>query len=208
MPYPNDAEMHEANGRHKQASVEDVPDEHDRLEHSLARTSSLDQSLHPSRASSVPREPGISTPSIAPSGHSVGGPPSSQHSIAFENSASEDRKNSAGGGYFPSVPTYRSQSPPNQLPPTAPYNFPQAQQQSMASPREFYTQPPATAFPPEPFTQPMIPPIPDPGNYRRDDLSMANAQKHAKWAISALNFEDVNTAVNELRIALESLGAR
>jgi len=33
------------------------------------------------------------------------------------------------------------------------------------------------------------------------------AQKHAKWAISALNFEDVDTAVRELRIALQSLGA-
>jgi vacuolar protein sorting-associated protein VTA1 len=33
------------------------------------------------------------------------------------------------------------------------------------------------------------------------------AQKHAKWAISALHFEDVDTAVKELRIALRSLGA-
>jgi vacuolar protein sorting-associated protein VTA1 len=32
------------------------------------------------------------------------------------------------------------------------------------------------------------------------------AQKHAKWAISALNFEDVPTAVKELRIALQALG--
>lgn len=40
-----------------------------------------------------------------------------------------------------------------------------------------------------------------------DDKSMAQAQKHARWAISALNFEDVNTAVRELRNALQSLGA-
>jgi vacuolar protein sorting-associated protein VTA1 len=33
------------------------------------------------------------------------------------------------------------------------------------------------------------------------------AQKHARWAISALNFEDVNTAVKELRLALQNLGA-
>ena len=33
------------------------------------------------------------------------------------------------------------------------------------------------------------------------------AQKHAKWAISALNFEDADTAVKELRIALRALGA-
>lgn len=40
-----------------------------------------------------------------------------------------------------------------------------------------------------------------------DEAAMVNAQKHAKWAISALNFEDVNTAVRELRKALEVLGA-
>ena len=36
---------------------------------------------------------------------------------------------------------------------------------------------------------------------------MVLAQKHAKWAISALAFEDVPTAVKELRIALRALGA-
>jgi vacuolar protein sorting-associated protein VTA1 len=46
-----------------------------------------------------------------------------------------------------------------------------------------------------------------PGQYNRDDESILQAQKHAKWAISALNFEDVNTAVKELRIALRTLGA-
>lgn len=40
-----------------------------------------------------------------------------------------------------------------------------------------------------------------------DEEAMLKAQKHAKWAISALNFEDVNTAVKELQGALRSLGA-
>lgn len=40
-----------------------------------------------------------------------------------------------------------------------------------------------------------------------DEKAMSAAQKHARWAISALNFEDVPTAVKELRRALESLGA-
>lgn len=40
-----------------------------------------------------------------------------------------------------------------------------------------------------------------------DDQAMSLAQKHARWAISALNFEDVPTAVKELRRALETLGA-
>lgn len=45
------------------------------------------------------------------------------------------------------------------------------------------------------------------GNFTADDMAMSQAQKHAKWAISALNFEDVPTAVRELRRALETLGA-
>lgn len=45
------------------------------------------------------------------------------------------------------------------------------------------------------------------GNFTTDDAAMSQAQKHARWAISALNFEDVPTAVRELRRALESLNA-
>jgi len=45
------------------------------------------------------------------------------------------------------------------------------------------------------------------GGSTADEAAMAGAQKHAKWAISALNFEDVPTAVRELRRALELLGA-
>ncbi|WPH01698.1 Vacuolar protein sorting-associated protein vts1 [Acrodontium crateriforme] len=45
------------------------------------------------------------------------------------------------------------------------------------------------------------------GSYNTDDEAVLAAQKHAKWAISALNFEDVPTAVKELRIALRALGA-
>lgn len=48
---------------------------------------------------------------------------------------------------------------------------------------------------------------PPAGGYKTDDESVMAAQKHAKWAISALNFEDVPTAVKELRIALQNLGA-
>jgi vacuolar protein sorting-associated protein VTA1 len=41
-----------------------------------------------------------------------------------------------------------------------------------------------------------------------DEEAVIKAQKHARWAISALNFEDVPTAIKELRGALEALGAR
>ena len=43
--------------------------------------------------------------------------------------------------------------------------------------------------------------------YATDEEAIMKAQKHARWAISALNFEDVNTAVDELRGALNALGA-
>ena len=43
--------------------------------------------------------------------------------------------------------------------------------------------------------------------YQTDDAAISDAQKHAKWAVSALNFEDVDTAVKELKIALNALGA-
>ena len=90
----------------------------------------------------------------------------------------------------------------------------------LESPQDFYTQqpsapppapvrafaPPVAAQPPPPAVHQSFPPART-GAYRTDDESVAQAQKHAKWAISALNFEDVNTAVKELRIALEALGA-
>lgn len=41
-----------------------------------------------------------------------------------------------------------------------------------------------------------------------DDANVSKAEKHAKWAISALNFDDVPTAIKELRNALETLGAK
>ena len=74
---------------------------------------------------------------------------------------------------------------------------------------------PAAAPPPPQPTAPVPPPaqsIPPPAapppatNVHHKDLNQA--QKHAKWAISALNFEDVPTAVQELRNALAALGTQ
>lgn len=63
-----------------------------------------------------------------------------------------------------------------------------------------------------PYAQPAAPPAAPPpassqGPFRDDEESIRQAQKHAKWAISALNFDDSATAVKELRIALQALGA-
>lgn len=95
-----------------------------------------------------------------------------------------------------------SEDPATALPPSAP---------AMQAPAP---QPPFVPQPPTPQAAPITraPPVPlpsgpPPGGYRDDDESVAAAQKHARWAISALNFEDVPTAVRELRGALEKLGA-
>jgi len=45
-------------------------------------------------------------------------------------------------------------------------------------------------------------------NIQVDEEAVMKAQKHARWAISALNFEDVPTAIKEFELALQTLGAR
>jgi vacuolar protein sorting-associated protein VTA1 len=90
-------------------------------------------------------------------------------------------------------------SPPQQ--PQQPYHMPQtiapSQQYASAPHQNPYAQP-ATQPPPAASSQ---------GPFRDDEESIRQATKHAKWAISALNFDDSATAVKELRIALQALGA-
>ncbi|KAI8940100.1 hypothetical protein NX059_003815 [Plenodomus lindquistii] len=116
-------------------------------------------------------------------------------------------------------PAPTAQAP--QQPPQNPYQQPQSQQ-----PQVFHQQQqhqytaPAPHPPPQqprysspsqqnPYAQPAAPPPPPAaqGPLRTDEDSIMEATKHAKWAISALNFEDSATAVKELRIALRALGA-
>ncbi|RSL51529.1 hypothetical protein CEP54_011375 [Fusarium duplospermum] len=63
---------------------------------------------------------------------------------------------------------------------------------------------------PAPIPAPVPAPVPaqSMGGFTADHRDINQAQKHAKWAISALNFEDVPTAVKELRNALALLGAQ
>ena len=93
---------------------------------------------------------------------------------------------------------------PQQAAPVPQRRIPPSQIQSQSKPNFSPAQPclPSQVPPPPPL-------VPSLGHapFRADDDSIMAAQKHAKWAISALNFEDVDTAVKELRIALEALGA-
>ena len=275
---PNDPDVRAINGQgpagnalnNFQPSVEEVPDEHDRLAPRLAQSSTLDQSLHPSRAPSVPRSSGRN---YSPASS---GAPSPQNPAAenfYSNAAHTDvsplAPSASTGGYFPAVPDEHSghdqpvlPEPPSDVPefhqssspaipppsmrpidsqppnpshsvPTQPGQPPehwetpssQSNQQHHQYPHRLGDHPSVPKdisnlpyqAPQESSSSPILPRIPVQRTsvplvtpqtaYRTDEESVAKAQKHARWAISALNFEDVNTAVRELMGALESLGA-
>ncbi|KAF6225326.1 hypothetical protein HO173_012811 [Letharia columbiana] len=291
---PNDPDVQMINGlgdssQHqdasRQPSVVEIPDEHDRLQGHMAGRSTYDESLHPSRAPSVPPQPAqaYQPPPQQPAEnyyHSAAPP-----EVSPLDPSTTDRTISDGGGYFPRVPDTDGRapsssspdapsedpsSPPVVLPESSPLlpptssaaGFPPSQppnslhsfpppnmdepnisppsyapvpsygpgppsasaplfpQQPPSAPR----QAPATPIKPLPASGapvrqalppwqmaplPMAPPpVSGQANYLTDEEAILKAQKHARWAISALNFEDASTAVKELRGALEALGAR
>ena len=292
---PNDPDVQMINGlggsdQHqnasRQPSVVEIPDEHDLLQGHMAGRSTYDESLHPSRA-----------PSIPPQHAQTYQPPPQQpvedyyHNVAppevspLDPSTADRHMLDDGGGYFPRVSTIDGRVPPSSLPdappddpgfspnahpsssPLLPPNFsaaglpssqpsnslhsfptPSMDEANILSPSAapvapyspplpsapapiFAPQPPSAPrpVPPNPF-QPVAttgisaghdpaprqmpppqtapPPVSGQAKYLTDEEAILKAQKHARWAISALNFEDANTAVKELRQALESLGAR
>jgi vacuolar protein sorting-associated protein VTA1 len=98
-------------------------------------------------------------------------------------------------------PNFQPQVPPPQLP----QNPPQLRQTHGPVPPIPQPQP---VLSPNPVHPPVhLPPASQPVNVVLDEEAIMTAQKHARWAISALNFEDVPTAIKELRGALTSLGA-
>ncbi|KAI9828640.1 MAG: hypothetical protein M1832_001743 [Thelocarpon impressellum] len=115
-------------------------------------------------------------------------------------------------------PQQQSPFTPVAAPPTAPsVPGPQiyAPPQPPTAPPQTYRRPPQPPQPPQapaPHRQPAPPAVQAPSGggaeYAADEEAILAAQKHARWAISALNFEDVKTAVQELRGALAVLGAR
>jgi vacuolar protein sorting-associated protein VTA1 len=140
-----------------------------------------------------------------------------------------------GDGYFPQIPTFTAPTDAPSLP-TAPadedmtdppHSAPDPQDYYKSNPSPQSIPSPPSAPPQQPIQPPSVTsqarsfqpsapaPAPAPvqaqqgqGTYINTDEAILAAQKHAKWAISALNFEDVDTAVDELRIALQALGAR
>ncbi|KAH8901024.1 DUF605-domain-containing protein [Thozetella sp. PMI_491] len=104
----------------------------------------------------------------------------------------------------PAPPTFAPGVPPTAAvasPPVNPPTNPSYMNMTPSAPA------PRPAVPQPSTVVPTYANAPPAGNLVADERAMAAAQKHAKWAISALNFEDVPTAVRELRKALEQLGA-
>ncbi|KAM7216570.1 vacuolar protein sorting-associated protein vts1 [Rhypophila decipiens] len=133
-------------------------------------------------------------------------------------SAPTEWSHTQSGPVIPPPPTTQWSPPPNNPPPPAQWAPPPTfapspyQTPAVASPpvnpptSSYYTNMTPTAntahhsAPPPATYVPVVP-------AHVDEAAMVSAQKHAKWAISALNFEDVPTAVKELRAALKLLGA-
>jgi len=122
-------------------------------------------------------------------------PPTSETSFPPRDTPSAFQSPFAG---TPAAPVY---PPPPQTFYTAPPSIPQNRTPHIPQ-RPF--QPPHPA--PISRTVPTQTSVPQ-TRFVADEEAIMKAQKHARWAISALNFEDVNTAIKELRGALETLGA-
>ncbi|KJZ75464.1 hypothetical protein HIM_05160 [Hirsutella minnesotensis 3608] len=168
------------------ASVEDAPDAGD---HTLPQSQPLPPP--PVQEGYFPPDPSAppdSTSSFDPS----------SHSRTSEPSAPPLMPPPASTTHFPSQPSPQFSSSVQ----------PSLSQPAMGGPGSNTSTPPVWS----PVAAPAVSspalshglPIPSAANQR--DINQA--QKHAKWAISALNFEDVPTAIKELRSALATLGAQ
>ncbi|EEA21538.1 conserved hypothetical protein [Talaromyces marneffei ATCC 18224] len=211
---PDDPEVRALQGtadRERQPSVEEVPDEADRLQRSLAQQSILDESLHPSRSSSLPR-PSPSTTDT-----------SKAEDLPAVPSAPE-LPSAPSDLTLPQTPSTLPDTPETFTNPSAAFeSFPPpavVQMSNAADPSDQPPLPPSLAqqrvIPPAPARAPVpvppvaaIPSVPQTSQYdlTADDQAITQAQKHARWAVSALSFDDVPTAIKELKNALQLLGA-
>ncbi|KAL2168900.1 hypothetical protein VTG60DRAFT_6735 [Thermothelomyces hinnuleus] len=210
-------------------TIEEVPDV-DMPNAGAARTS-LPHSPAPAEPSPVSdgglQLPGVPTKLSQPASSGYFGPnasitPPPQQSNQFQ--PPPDLPGPPTGGWAPSQPSPATGAPPIWSQPSAPATIPPPTFAANSSPTAAVASPPAgppadsyrpqmapTATPAGPTAPAAVPPpVPAPapsGGFVADEAAIVGAQKHARWAISALNFEDVPTAVLELRKALELLGA-
>lgn len=159
-------------------------------------------------------------PSV-PSGTANYKPPSVDVSTPLDTSMDVDTQPDLPSAPPQDAAGFYSSQPPAPPKPSSPYERPERPTPDVATAQAPLNPPvqaptlrspftPAPSAAPSHASQPPSVPMssgPPPGGYKTDDESVMAAQKHAKWAISALNFEDVPTAVKELRVALQNLGA-
>jgi len=126
---PNDPEVRELEGapKSRHASVVEVPDEQDLVDRQMARQSSVDQSLHPSAQVSARGSP--APPAFEP--YPRDGFPYT--AVQDDNvsplepspppSPPNQRDGSVGGGYFPEIPTFTSETQEPSHPTAPPDDF-------------------------------------------------------------------------------------
>ncbi|KAL2798227.1 Vta1 like-domain-containing protein [Aspergillus keveii] len=208
-----------------QPTIEEVPDE---SPHSLPSRSQPTLPQTPSTFTELPSAP-QGAASTTPS-HEQDSPlnlPSAPNTFASSSTAPPDLPDTPTniGVHHRHAPSNEFQSfpPPSAIPPASPptsshdvssfYNAPGAAGLAGFAPpagparvASYSTQhsvpitpsaPVAAAPPPSAQTNPQ----------NIDDQAISQAQKHARWAVSALSFDDVNTAIKELRNSLKLLGA-
>lgn len=175
--------------RAAQPSVEDVPDE------STSASPKLPAAPQNLPTSPSAEEPGLNLPS-AP--ETIGSTPNLP-----------DTPSNLGASQPAPPPILPSNPPDVPYDPSSFYNKP---------PMNTATPPPAQPSPgipavsrtaPQPAPVPAVTPASGPLSNLQDadDQTIALAQKHARWAVSALTFDDVNTAIKELKSSLKCLGA-
>ena len=101
--------------------------------------------------------------------------------------------------------------PPSSVASATPIIAPSPHQQQQPQQQQQQPKAPRAAMLPASLPSPPPPPTISTANANANtnvplsDENIASSQKHARWAISALNFEDVPTAIRELRAALDVL---
>ncbi|KAI9372775.1 Vta1 like-domain-containing protein [Aspergillus egyptiacus] len=210
-----------------QPTVEDVPDD---SQYALPSRSPPSLPQPPSASSelpSVPQGPASTLSRGVDANHDQGSPldlPSAPNTFASSEAPPSlpDTPTNIGAHHH-NAPSNEFQSfpPPAVIPPTSPPT-------TSHDVHSFYKAPgaadsPRSAAPTGPGRAPSYlshqpapiatPPVTAPAASAQvntqdvDDQAIALAQKHARWAVSALAFDDVNTAIKELRTSLRHLGA-
>ena len=155
----------------------------------------------------LPESSSAQEPSISAAGFTPSQPPDFLHSFPPPSVKEPNVPLSSSAPmppYGPANPRASAPSVPQQ-PPLAPRQAPTTTIQPLPAPGVAARQgPPPRQMAPTPSAPS---PISGQANYLTDEEAILKAQKHARWAISALNFEDATTAVKELKGALEALGA-